>query len=731
MIILPFLHFFCFLVCLYLAVFVLYKDSKSILNRTCSILMLCFALWNIGDIIMHNPDSTITKGTVVIMQSIASIGWIGFASAIFCFSIAFSKKEILLKKKWFLFFVFILPLFFAYKQWTNCLTINPIRQFYGWSYSWADTIWTYLFYAYYLLFTLLAICFIYFYGRKTKKIIEKNQAKIITYSIIASLIIGTIFDVVIPVLGIPNIPSLANLFVFIFAVGLFYAIVKYRFLTITPAIAADNIISAMDEFLILLNQDGNIITVNKATLDVLQYEQKELEGKSVKMLFQEDNLKKNLLEKITKEEVIKNYDSNFLTKNRKQVPIIYSSSPLINEEGIVIGTVIIARDITERKQTEEELIRAKEKAEENDRLKTAFLHNISHEIRTPMNAIVGFSTLLGEPDIDNPTRNSYIDTIIKSSDHLLSIITDIIDFSNIEANIVKITKNEVNLNSVIRSLYEQFLLKANEKKITMVSEPGLPDEESIILTDSTKLIQIISNLLNNALKFTHQGQIKFGYAVKYKLIEFFVSDTGLGIPKEHHQRIFDRFYQAEDPILKLYEGTGLGLAICKAYVECLGGEIRLSSIPGAGSTFYFTLPFEKPANKVITTSSPIKETGFVFPVKKKILVAEDNDSNFKLISYFLFGANAEIIRASNGKEAVEKCLSDQSIDLVLMDIRMPIMNGYTAVKLIREFRPDIPIIAQTAYVDERTMAFECGGFSGIISKPFDKKDLLKVISKFI
>ncbi|MFA5819665.1 MAG: response regulator [Bacteroidales bacterium] len=390
----------------------------------------------------------------------------------------------------------------------------------------------------------------------------------------------------------------------------------------------------------------------------------------------------------------------------------------------------IFQDITDRKENEEELIRAKDKAEESDRLKTAFLHNISHEIRTPMNAIFGFSALLGEPDIDVPTRQSYIEMIMKSSNHLLSIITDIIDISNIEANLVKITRNGIILNSIIRSLYEQFIPKANEKKIAMVSEPGLPDEESIILTDSTKLIQIISNLLNNALKFTQQGQIKFGYAVKDKLLEFFVSDTGLGIPEKYHQRIFDRFYQVDNTISKLYEGTGLGLAICKAYVEHLGGEIRLSSTPGVGSTFYFTLPFEKPADTVITTPSPKKETGFVFPEKKKILVAEDIDSNFKLIGYFLFGANVDVIRASNGKEAVEKCLSDQSIDLVLMDIKMPVMDGYAAVNLIRESMPDIPIIAQTAYADDRYRAIECG-CTGFISKPFDKKTLLKVISEFI
>jgi len=174
MIILPFLHFFGFLTCVFLAVFVFYKDTKSILNWTCSILLLCFALWNFGDIIIQNPDRSITKGTVEIMQNIASIGWLSFASAILCFSLAFSKREKLLKKKWFLFFVFIVPLFFIYKQWTNCITTNLTKQPYGWSFAWSDTIWTYLFYVYYFIFFLLSIFLIYFYGRKTKIINEKK-----------------------------------------------------------------------------------------------------------------------------------------------------------------------------------------------------------------------------------------------------------------------------------------------------------------------------------------------------------------------------------------------------------------------------------------------------------------------------------------------------------------------------------------------------------------------------
>lgn len=410
--------------------------------------------------------------------------------------------------------------------------------------------------------------------------------------------------------------------------------------------------------------------------------------------------------------------------------LLTTKIPLRDKDGNVNGLVGIGHDITERKHIIEELIRAKEKAEESDRLKTAFLHNISHEIRTPMNAIVGFSALLGEPDIDEKVRPSYIEVIMQSSNHLLSIISDIVDISNIEANIIKTLKNEVNINSILKSLYNQFIHKADEKKISLICEKGLSDSEALIFTDSTKLNQILSNLVSNALKFTDSGQVRIWYRIKDRYLEFGVSDTGIGISPEHQDRVFNRFYQVQNNITRLYEGTGLGLAISKAYVEHLGGKIWLFSEPGIGTSFFFTIPYEKREAKGILVYDKDPPDRFVFQVKKVILVAEDVESNFKLIRYFLNDSNAEVLHAYNGKEAVEKCLSSEHIDLVLMDIKMPVMDGYTAVKLIREKNISIPIIAQTAYADDKEKAIECG-CTGFISKPFDRKGLFKVLCEFI
>ena len=387
-------------------------------------------------------------------------------------------------------------------------------------------------------------------------------------------------------------------------------------------------------------------------------------------------------------------------------------------------------DITDRKATELELIAAKEKAEENDKLKTAFLHNISHEIRTPMNAIVGFSTLLGEPENDDNTRNSYIEQIAQSSNHLLSIISDIIDISNIEAKIVKVTRNEIDVNARVNSLCEQYLQKTDKDKIEFVYETSITGNDAMIITDSVKLIQILTNLINNAFKFTHKGYVKVGCAIKGNDLEFMVADSGIGISREHHEKVFDRFYQVENSQSRLYEGTGLGLAISKANVELLGGKIWFTSEPGTGTTFWFTIPYEKHVMEPRIINEKITGEGFSFPEKKTILVAEDIDSNFILISHYLSEVNAQVIRAVNGKDAVEKFLSNKNIDLILMDIKMPVMDGYTAIKLIREQNTSIPILAQTAYADDGRKANDLG-CNGFIAKPFNKKSLIQAISEYI
>jgi len=267
----------------------------------------------------------------------------------------------------------------------------------------------------------------------------------------------------------------------------------------------------------------------------------------------------------------------------------YSQPQKIN--GISVGRVWSFRDITKRKRTEADLISAKEKAEESDRLKTAFLHNVSHEIRTPMNAIIGFSTLLNEPDLSEEERRQYIDIIFQSGSQLLSIINDIVDIANVESGQAKVNLTEFNLNSKLKKLNEQFSIIGKQNNIKIILSMSLPDDASVINTDSTKLIQILSNLISNSVKFTKNGQIDFGYVLKDEFLEFFVIDTGIGIASEYHSRIFDRFFQIDNTVSRQYSGTGLGLSICKGYVDILGGVIKVESESGKGTKFLFTIPF--------------------------------------------------------------------------------------------------------------------------------------------
>jgi PAS domain S-box-containing protein len=396
--------------------------------------------------------------------------------------------------------------------------------------------------------------------------------------------------------------------------------------------------------------------------------------------------------------------------------------PMFDDFGKPCGLFGIARDITDRKKMEHNLTEAKEKAEESDRLKTSFLHNISHEIRTPMNAIIGFSEFLNDPDLLPDNRKEFTDIIIQNAHQLLSIITDIICIATIEAGQEKITEKEFELNSTLKHIHSHFQISAQKQNIEL--NLNLSKElEFWVVSDETKLIQILDNLIGNAVKFTKQGHVNFGYVQQGSQLEFYVEDTGIGIPSELQEEIFKRFRQVETSSARNYGGSGLGLSISKAYVELLGGKMWMNSELGKGSTFFFSIPIKS------TSKSELAEKQSLFQRKsnaesKTILVAEDEESNFMLIKVLLSHYNLNLLRAKNGADAVMICRSVKPIDLILMDLKMPVMDGYEATRQIREFLPEMPIIALTAYSTEvdknKAISAGCNDF---ISKPI-KKDIL-------
>jgi PAS domain S-box-containing protein len=337
--------------------------------------------------------------------------------------------------------------------------------------------------------------------------------------------------------------------------------------------------------------DGQIIDINKGFAVITGFTRKEIIGKTTNdiALWAVKSDRSTFFGELSEYGKIYSREFIFRKKSGELITCLISSEVIIiNNEQCILSSV---DDISDRKKHELELIKSKEKAEESDRLKTAFMHNISHEIRTPLNAIVGFSTLLGDPETDKGTDEEYRNLLIKASDHLLSIMTDIMEISNIEAGILKFNKNDINLNVMLDDLYKQYRFRAAEKDLELRLIKSLPDTASFIQTDVTKLVQVISNLLTNALKFTDKGQIEFGYKLNDSWLEFYVSDTGIGIREELHSRIFDRFFQDDYTGRRKYDGTGLGLSISKAFIDLTGGKIWLDSKPGKGATFYFTIPY--------------------------------------------------------------------------------------------------------------------------------------------
>ncbi|HBO73658.1 MAG TPA: hypothetical protein DD653_03080 [Marinilabiliales bacterium] len=391
-----------------------------------------------------------------------------------------------------------------------------------------------------------------------------------------------------------------------------------------------------------------------------------------------------------------------------------------------------ALKIIERQKYQEELIKAKEKAEESDKLKSAFLANMSHEIRTPMNGIIGFSELFIQDDISPEKRRSYANIVIESGKQLLTIVDDILDISKIEVGQITLYNQPVTVNDIITELFSFYSPKAKDQNLSLFPYKDLSDVQSVILTDKQRLVQVLNNLLSNAFKFTNKGHISFGYAAKGDYLEFFVQDTGAGIPEHMHQLIFERFRQVENHTIQRFRGTGLGLSISQKLVELLGGKIYLESEENVGTKFYFTIPYtgtikqEHPGNaeKELTTN-PIT-------ANKTILLAEDEEINFLFLFELLSKQEIKILHAQNGLEAVELCKTHLEIDLVLMDVKMPEMDGLQATREIRLTRPDLPVIIQSAYAmdSDREAAFLAGA-TGFVSKPINKNILCEQIQKLL
>ena len=382
----------------------------------------------------------------------------------------------------------------------------------------------------------------------------------------------------------------------------------------------------------------------------------------------------------------------------------------------------------------EELKYAKEKAEEGDQLKSSFLANMSHEVRTPMNGIIGFAQFLKDPELTNENRIRYINIINDSCQQLLSIIEDILEVSKIETGQIEIMNEEFDARELVNDAFISHKDICEQKGIKFENK-NLLRGDCIIYSDKIKWRQVINNLLNNALKFTHEGNIEIGAKGNNDHIEIYVKDTGIGIENEIKEKIFERFRQAENAIARTYGGTGLGLAIAKGYVELLNGKIWVDSEVGKGSTFSFRIPRNNGKSYLKTLEND--NTDILEPIinfkDAAILVAEDEEINFQYMKRVLNGVGiTKVIRARNGKEAIDSINNIGSVNLIMMDLKMPVINGFEAARKIKSINPKIPIIAQTALAiqGDREKALDAG-CDDYIAKPINLDDLLDLLKKYI
>jgi PAS domain S-box-containing protein len=482
--------------------------------------------------------------------------------------------------------------------------------------------------------------------------------------------------------------------------------------------------------------EGTIEYVNPKFTEVTGYTLEEVIGKNPRLLNSGEH-KPEVFANLWKTILSGNNWQGELRNRRKNEELFWENiliSPLVNDSGRISHFIAIREDISEKKKMMEELIAAKNKAEESDRLKSAFLANISHEIRTPMNAIIGFSDFLNKPDLEKDRLYHYSSIIQQQAYNLLSIIDDILDISKIEAGQMKSVEEVGNLDDILKGVYNTFETHwkdSDKKNVIFITENLLSYDENKIKSDIKWLRQILTNLVGNAYKFTHEGHIKISSRLlDNDFLLFSVSDTGIGIEADKHNLIFERFRQGDETNIRDFGGTGLGLAISKGLVELLGGNIWVDSEPGKGSTFSFTIPY-KPAVVQLNSETVKPNTSYNW-ANKHVLLVEDNEYNAEYMKVALASSKIKITHVLNGVETIKMIGRIKDFDIVLLDIRLPDISGYELARQIKTTRPGIPVIAQTAFASveykEKCLSAGCDDH---ISKPVKPANLLVMMDRYL
>lgn len=492
------------------------------------------------------------------------------------------------------------------------------------------------------------------------------------------------------------------------------------------------IIENVNEGIIVFNNNLEIQSWNPFLETLTEIKASEIRGQQLETFFPfliDLGIPELLNIVLTGDQPFIELDFPFLVSNsKKNCWVSFTISPLIGTDGCKMGLISTVRDISERKRAEIELVEAKEKAEEGDNLKTAFLNNISHELRTPMNAILGFSHFLIQEHENQEKREMYKGIIEDSCNKLLDIITNIIDISHVQSNQLKLIIDKAQLGEILNEKRKVFKQIADNKDVKFNISSNV-DNLLFLNTDTYKLKRTLSHLIDNALKFTYKGEVAVICTQPHPdVIEFSVSDTGIGISKEMQTKVFEPFRQVEGGAIRTFGGPGIGLSIAKAYIELMGGEIALKSTINIGTTIKFSIPI----NYNIENDPQFLKSKEINLANKTVLIAENNIQHYSQLVSSLSSYLPKIIHARNGIEAIDQCRNQSSIDLVIMNIEMPDLDGCTSAQQIKTFRPDLFIIGQTdKLTDDEKSKLNGIVFDDYLPKPISLCELKKAISKFI
>lgn len=493
-----------------------------------------------------------------------------------------------------------------------------------------------------------------------------------------------------------------------------------------------NIIDSIPVMIVIYDEKVQRVILNKAVKDIAGFTNEDLKHKNIMELAYPDAAYRKEVSDFM--DALKPGFRDFVMHTKDGRDIETSWANIKVSDGRQVGVGI---DITDRKRMEAALVAAKENAEKENQVQYTFIQNISHEVRTPMNSILGFTELLSKM-ISGETEREYLHAISLNGKQLLRLINDIVDFSRLDKNELSPALTHVSLKAAVRQAQNQMeglrkKYKRDNLKIIFHPPDHIPPH-LMLYTDNHRLQQIFSNLTGNALKYTLQGSVEFGYALKEESREvvFYIKDTGNGISKHLQSRVFERFNRLHDDVKDEFRGTGLGLAISRHLVDLLGGKIWFESVPGKGSTFYFTHPYLEMTKKSnpdinIPTDDEVRVPQLS---GKTILIAEDDPFSFLVLKAMLAETKAHILHAANGAKAVE-LFNENPVDMVLLDIRLPEMNGFEVIEKIREINTEVPVIAQTAnalnvHRDKSKMA----GFNDHLSKPHTMNTLFATLNKY-